>query len=200
MPRILVLYYSSFGHVETMAQPVARGPAEVDGTGVSVKRVREIVPEKTARGSGYQLDPDAPIAAPSELVDYDGVIFGTPARYGMMAAQMRSYLYPTGALWQNGSLIGKVGSVFASTATQHGGQEITILSFHTTLLHLGFVIAGLPYSAEGQTRLDQITGGSPFGATTTAAGDGSREPSGNELDLAAFQGRHVAGLTARLAG
>lgn len=200
MTKVLVLYYSSYGHVETMAGAIAEGAGSVDGTVVTVKRVPELVPEKVARESGIKLDQEAPIAEPAELVDYDAIIFGTPTRYGKMAAQMSNFLDQTGALWMNGSLIGKVGSVFASTATQHGGQETTIVGFHTTLLHHGMVVVGLPYSAQGQMRMDEITGGSPYGATTLAGGDGSRQPSANEIDLAKFQGRHVAEIAGKLAG
>lgn len=199
MTRVLVLYYSSYGHVETMAHAVAEGAKSVDGVEVTVKRVPELVPEDVARDAGMKLDQSAPIAKPEELADYDAVIFGTPTRFGNMAAQMRNFLDQTGSLWMNGSLVGKVGSVFASTATQHGGQETTITSFHTTLLHLGFVIVGLPYSAKGQMRMDEITGGTPYGATTLADGDGSRQPSENELELARFQGRHVADIAGKLA-
>jgi NAD(P)H dehydrogenase (quinone) len=200
MTKILVLYYSSYGHIETMADAIAEGARSVSGTEVTIKRVAEIVPEDVAKKSGFKLDQKAPIARPEELADYDAVIFGTPTRFGNMAAQMRNFLDQTGPLWAKGALIGKVGSVFASTATQHGGQESTILSFHTTLLHQGMVIVGLPYSATDQTRVDEITGGSPYGATTIAAGDGSRKPSANELGLARFQGRHVAGIAKKLAG
>lgn len=200
MTKILVLYYSSYGHVETMAGAIAEGAGSVDGTEVTVKRVPEIVPEKVARESGIKLDQEAPIAEPAELADYDAIIFGTPTRYGKMAAQMSNFLDQTGGLWMKGALIGKVGSVFASTATQHGGQETTIVGFHTTLLHQGMVIVGLPYSAQGQMRMDEITGGSPYGATTIAGGDGSRQPSENEIDLAKFQGRHVAEIAGKLAG
>ena len=200
MTKILVLYYSSYGHVETMAGAIAEGAGSVDGTVVTVKRVPEIVPEKVARESGIKLDQEAPIAEPAELADYDAIIFGTPTRYGKMAAQMSNFLDQTGGLWMKGALIGKVGSVFASTATQHGGQETTIVGFHTTLLHQGMVIVGLPYSAQGQMRMDEITGGSPYGATTIAGGDGSRQPSENEIDLAKFQGRHVAEIAGKLAG
>ncbi|HSN70511.1 MAG TPA: NAD(P)H:quinone oxidoreductase [Steroidobacteraceae bacterium] len=199
MTRLLVLYYSSYGHVERMAEAVAQGARQVDGTDVTVKRVAELVPEQRARDSGYKLDQAAPLARPEELADYDAVIFGTPTRYGMMAAQMRNFLDQTGALWTSGALVGKVASVFTSTATQHGGQESTILSFHTTLLHLGYVIVGLPYTAQGQMTLEEISGGTPYGASTIAAGDGSRQPSENELKLAEFQGRHVATLANRLA-
>ena len=199
MANILVLYYSSYGHIETMAGAVAAGAREVAGAQVTVKRVPEIVPEEIAKQSGIRLDQPAPVATPDELAGYDAIIFGTPTRFGMMAAQMRNFLDQTGGLWAKGALIGKVGSVFASTATQHGGQESTLLSFHTTLLHHGMVVVGLPYSAAGQTTLGEITGGSPYGATTISAGDGSRQPSENELALARFQGRHVATIAARLA-
>ena len=198
MTKVLVLYYSSYGHVETMARSVADGVREV-GAEATIKRVPELVPEEVARQTGIKLDQEALVASPGELADYDAIIFGTPTRFGNMAAQMRNFLDQTGKLWMNGSLIGKVGSVFVSTATQHGGQESTILSFHTTLLHHGMVVVGLPYSAAGQMRLDEITGGSPYGATTIAAGDGSRQPSENELELARFQGRHVAQIAAKLA-
>jgi NAD(P)H dehydrogenase (quinone) len=200
MSKILVLYYSSYGHIETMAGAITEGARAVAGTEVTVKRVPELVPEAVARKSGFKLDQKAPVARPEELADYDAVIFGTPTRFGNMAAQMRNFLDQTGALWAKGALIGKVGSVFASTATQHGGQEATILSFHATLLHQGMIVVGLPYSATGQTRIDEITGGSPYGATTIAGGDGSRKPSQNELELARFQGRHVAEITKKLVG
>ncbi|MDA0228998.1 MAG: NAD(P)H:quinone oxidoreductase [Proteobacteria bacterium] len=199
MSNILVLYYSGYGHVENMARAIAEGAASVDSVSVSVKRVAELVPDEQARAGGMKLDQEAPIAEPGELGDYDGIIFGTPTRFGNMAAQMRNFLDQTGALWAKGALIGKVGSVFTSTATQHGGQESTILSFHTTLLHHGMVIVGLPYSAAGQTRIDEVTGGSPYGASTIAGGDGARQPSENELSLARFQGRHVAEIAAKLA-
>jgi NAD(P)H dehydrogenase (quinone) len=200
MTKVLVLYYSSYGHIETMADAVAEGAAGIDGVTVDVKRVPELVPEDVARQSGLKLDQAAPVATVDELADYDAIVFGTPTRFGNMAAQMRNFLDRTGGLWAQGKLIGKVGSVFASTATQHGGQETTLTSFHTTLLHHGMVIVGLPYSAAEQTTLDEITGGSPYGATTIAAGDGSRQPSANELELARFQGRHVAAIASKLAG
>ena len=174
MAKVLVVYYSSYGHVERMARAVAEGARSVAGTDVTVKRVAELVPEEVARKSGMKIDQDAPVASPSELADYDAVIFGTPTRYGNMAAQMRNFLDQTGGLWVKGALVGKVGSVFASTATQHGGQETTITSFHSTLLHHGMIIVGLPYSFAGQTKMDEVTGGSPYGATTMAGGDGSR--------------------------
>ncbi len=198
MAKVLVVYYSSYGHIETMAQAVAEGARSVAGTEVTVKRVAELVPEDVARKSGMKIDQEAPIASPNELGDYDAVIFGTPTRYGNMAAQMRNFLDQTGGLWVKGALVGKVGSVFASTATQHGGQETTITSFHTTLLHHGMIIVGLPYSFPGQTKMDEVSGGTPYGATTLAGGDGSRQPSENELDGARFQGRHVAEIAGRL--
>ncbi|PVE22778.1 NAD(P)H:quinone oxidoreductase [Microvirga sp. KLBC 81] len=198
MAKILVVYYSSYGHIEQMAQAVADGARSVAGANVTIKRVAELVPEDIAREAGMKLDQEAPIASPNELGDYDAVIFGTPTRYGGMAAQMRNFLDQTGGLWVKGALVGKVGSVFASTATQHGGQETTITSFHTTLLHHGMVVVGLPYSFAGQTRMDEITGGAPYGATTIAGGDGSRRPSQNELEGARFQGRHVAEIAGRL--
>ena len=198
MTKVLVLYYSSYGHVETMAEAIAEGVGEVDGAEVTVKRVPELVPEEVARKSGMKLDQRAPIAEPSELADYDAIVFGTPTRFGNMASQMRNFLDQTGGLWMQGALIGKVGSVFASTSTQHGGQETTITSFHTTLLHQGMVIVGVPYSHKGLNEMDEISGGTPYGATTLA-GDGSRVPSANELDIARFQGRHVAEIAAKLA-
>ncbi len=200
MTKVLVLYYSTYGHIETMAEALAAGARSVPGTQVTVKRVPELMPEAVARQAGAKLDQAAPIAKPEELADYDAVIFGTPTRYGNMAAQMRNFLDQTGSLWATGALIGKVGSAFASSAVQHGGQESTLLSFHTTLLHLGMVVVGLPYSAQGQMRLDEITGGSPYGATTIAGGRGERQPSANELELARFQGKHVAEIAAALTG
>ncbi|HSN82549.1 MAG TPA: NAD(P)H:quinone oxidoreductase [Polyangiales bacterium] len=199
MTKVLILYYSSYGHVERMAEAVAEGAREVSGAEVTVKRVPELVPEEVAKKSGYKLDQPAPIAEPNELPDYDAIIFGTPTRFGNMCAQMRNFLDQTGGLWQNGKLIGKVGSVFTSTATQHGGQESTVLSFHTTLLHQGMVIVGLPYSAKEQMSLDEIMGGSPYGAATIAAPDGSRKPSEMELKLARYQGRHATEVAAKLA-
>lgn len=198
MTEVLVLYYSSYGHIEAMASAVAEGVREA-GAQATIKRVPELVPEEIARSSGIKLDQAAPIAKVAELPDYDAIIFGTPTRFGNMASQMRNFLDQTGGLWAKGALIGKVGSVFASTATQHGGQETTITSFHTTLLHHGMVIVGVPYSEARQTIMSEITGGSPYGATTIAAGDGSRVPSENELAIARFQGRHVAAIAAKLA-
>ncbi len=198
MTRILVLYYSSYGHLETMAQAVAEGVKSVPGTEVDIKRVPELVPDDIAKKSGIKLDQAAPIATVDELPNYDAIIFGAPTRFGMMAAQMRNFLDQTGGLWVKGALIGKIGSVFTASATQHGGQESTILSFHTTLLHQGMVIVGLPYSCKTQMRLDEITGGSPYGASTITGGDGSRQPSEGELSMARFQGEHVAKIAAKL--
>lgn len=199
MTKVLVLYYSGYGHVEQLAHAVSDGAARVDGTEVTVKRVPELVPEEIAKKSGMKLDQDAPVAEPSELADYDAIIFGTPTRFGNMASQMRNFLDQTGGLWAQGKLIGKVGSVFASTATQHGGQETTITSFHTTLLHQGMVIVGVPYSCENLNEMGEISGGTPYGATTLAGADGSRQPSENERAIARFQGEHVANIAAKLA-
>ena len=199
MTKVLVLYYSAYGHIETMARAVEEGANRVEGVEVTVKRVPELVPEEVAHKSGMKLDQDASVAAPGELADYDAIVFGTPTRFGNMASQMRNFLDQTGGLWMKGALIGKIGSVFTSTATQHGGQETTITSFHTTLLHHGMVIVGVPYSCAGLTNMDEITGGTPYGASTLAGGDGSRHPSENELDIARFQGEHVARLAAKLA-
>jgi NAD(P)H dehydrogenase (quinone) len=199
MAKVLVLYYSAYGHVERMAQAVAEGARSVSGTEVAVKRVPDLVSEDAARKAGMKVDQQAPIATVDELANYDAIIFGTPTRFGNMAAQMRNFLDQTGALWMKGALVGKVGSVFASTGTQHGGQETTITSFHSTLLHQGMIIVGLPYSFAGLLRMDEISGGTPYGATTLAKADGSRHPSENELEGARFQGRHVAEIAARLA-
>ncbi|WP_066532842.1 NAD(P)H:quinone oxidoreductase [Erythrobacter sp. CCH5-A1] len=199
MTKVLVLYYSSYGHIEAMAGAVAEGAASVAGTEVTVKRVPELVSDEVARGAGMKLDQSAPIATPDELADYDAIIFGTPTRFGNMAAQMRNFLDQTGGLWFQQKLIGKVGSVFVSTASQHGGQETTITSFHTTLLHHGMVIVGLPYSFAGNSEMGEISGGTPYGASTLAGNDGSRMPSENELAGARFQGAHVAQIAAKLA-
>ena len=198
MAKVLVLYYSSYGHIETMAQAVAEG-ARSGGAEVVIKRVPELVPEAVAKASHFKVDQAAPVATVDELPEYDAIIFGVPTRFGNMAAQMKNFLDQTGGLWFAGKLVGKVGSVFASTATQHGGQESTILSTHTVLLHQGMVIVGLPYTWAGQMKLDEITGGSPYGATTIAGSDGSRQPSANELEGARFQGKHVAEIAAKLA-
>ena len=188
MAKILVLYYSMYGHIETMAKAVAEGARSVEDTEVIVKRVPDLVPEDVARKAGAKLDQTAPIATVDELPEYDAIIFGTPTRFGNMCAQMRNFLDRTGKLWLNGSLIGKVGSVFTSTATQHGGQETTITSFHTTLLHHGMIIVGVPYSCQEIMNMSEITGGSPYGASTLAGVDGTRHPSENELKIARFQG------------
>jgi NAD(P)H dehydrogenase (quinone) len=197
MARVLVLYYSTYGQIETMTSAVAEGVRSAGAEAV-VKRVPELMPDEVARAAGAKIDQAAPIASPNELADYDAIIFGTPTRFGNMAAQMRNFLDQTGGLWANGALIGKVGSVFTSTATQHGGQESTILSFHTTLFHHGMVVVGLPYSFAGQMGVDEVMGGSPYGATTVVAGDGSRQPSKIELDGAHFQGKHVAEIAKKL--
>jgi len=199
MTKVLVLYYSSYGHIETMAQAVAEGAREAGAEAV-VKRVPETVPEEAARKAHFKLDQAAPIATPDELADYDAIIIGTPTRFGNMAGQMRNFLDQTGGLWMQGKLVGKVGSVFASSATQHGGNETTILTTIPTLLHQGMVVVGLPYAFQGQMGVDAVKGGSPYGATTIADGDGSRQPSTAELDGARFQGRHVATIAAKLKG
>ncbi|WP_301750492.1 NAD(P)H:quinone oxidoreductase [uncultured Erythrobacter sp.] len=199
MTKVLVLYYSSYGHIEAMAAAVAEGAASVPGTEVFVKRVPELVSDEVAKGAGIKLDQAAPLADPNELADYDAVIFGTPTRFGNMAAQMRNFLDQTGGLWFSKALVGKVGSVFVSTASQHGGQETTITSFHTTLLHHGMVIVGLPYTFEGNSEMGEISGGTPYGASTLAGNDGSRMPSANELAGARFQGAHVATIAGKLA-
>ena len=198
MTKVLVLYYSSYGHIETMAEAVAAGAREVEGTAVVVKRVPELVPEDVARSNNFKLDQAAPIATPAELADYDAILFGTPTRFGNMASQMRNFLDQTGGLWLQGKLIGKVGSVFTSTGTG-GGNETTITSFWHTLAHHGMVITGLPYSSAGLTDISAPRGGSPYGAGTIAGADGSRTPSQTELTLATDQGRHVAGIAKRLA-
>jgi NAD(P)H dehydrogenase (quinone) len=192
MADVLVLYYSMYGHIETMAKAVADGVRSVEGAEVTIKRVPELMPEDVARKSGAKLNQPAPIATVDELPDYDAIIFGTPTRFGNMCAQMRNFLDRTGRLWLKGGLIGKVGSVFTSTGTQHGGQETTITSFHSTLLHHGMIIVGVPYSCQEIMNMSEITGGSPYGASTLAGGDGSRQPSDNEIKIARFQGAHVA--------
>lgn len=198
MTKILVLYYSMYGHIETMAKAVAEGARSVEGTEITIKRVPELMPEEVARKVGAKLDQAAPIATVDELPSYDAIIFGTPTRFGNMCAQMRNFLDQTGRLWLSGSLIGKVGSVFTSTASQHGGQETTITSFHSTLLHQGMIIVGVPYSCQEILNMSEITGGSPYGASTLADSDGSRQPSENELKVARFQGIHVAKIARKL--
>lgn len=199
MTKVLVLYYSSYGHVETLAKAVEEGAASVAGVRCARKRVPELVPLDVAKASGMKTDQDAPIAQPAELADYDAIIFGTPTRFGNMASQMRNFLDQTGGLWMSRALVGKVGSVFTATASQHGGQETTITSFHTTLLHHGMVIVGLPYSWDGATIMSEVSGGTPYGASTITGADGSRMPSANELAGARFQGAHVARIASRLA-
>lgn len=198
MTKVLVLYYSAYGHIATMAAAVAEGARQA-GAAVSVKRVPELMDEAAAREARLRPD-DTPIASVGELGDYDAIIFGTPTRFGNMASQMKNFLDRCGGLWARNALIGRVGSAFTSSESQHGGQEHTLLSMHASLMHLGMVVVGLPYSFKGQTRMDEITGGSPYGATTLAVtGDGKyRQPSGNELDGARFQGRHVAEIAASL--
>ncbi len=198
MAKILVLYYSAYGHIETMAKAVAEG-ARAAGADVTIKRVPELVPEDVAKASYYKLDQEAPIATPAELADYDAIIVGAGTRFGTMASQMRNFWDQTGGLWAEGKLVGKLGSAFTSTATQHGGQESTILSFISTFLHHGMLVAGLPYAFQGQTGVDEVKGGSPYGASTITDGDGSRQPSAVELDGARFQGDYVARMAAKLA-
>lgn len=200
MAKILILYYSTYGHTEKMAQAAAEGARSVQGSEVTVKRVPELMPEDVARKAGAKLDQPAPIAQPLELADYDAIMIGTPTRYGRMPGQMANFLDQTGSLWLQGKLNGKPGAAFTSTATQHGGQETTLFSIITNMLHLGMVVVGLPYSAAGQMRLDEITGGSPYGATTIAGGKGERQPSENELELVRFQGRLLAEIAAKIAG
>ena len=201
--KILVLFYSTYGHIYRMAEAVAEGAREIPGADVIIKRVPETLSPDVLKAMGA-LDAQkayahVPIATVDDLAAADAVIFGTPTRFGNMTGQMRQFLDATGGLWLKGALVGKVGSVFASSATQHGGQESTILSFHTTLLHQGMVIVGLPYAFQGQMRIDEITGGSPYGASTIAGGKGERMPSENELAAARFQGRHVAEIAKKLA-
>ncbi|MFN0001433.1 MAG: NAD(P)H:quinone oxidoreductase [Pseudohongiellaceae bacterium] len=197
--KILVLYYSMYGHIETLAKAVAEGAGSIDGVEVSIKRVPDLVPEEVARKAGAKIEQAAPFATVDELANYDAIIFGTPTRFGNMCAQMRNFLDQTGGLWMNGSLNGKVGSVFTSTASQHGGHETTITSFHTTLLHHGMIIVGCPYSCQALMNMSEITGGSPYGAGTLTGGDGSRQPSENELTIARFQGSHVANVAKKQA-
>lgn len=197
MAKILVLYYSSYGHIETMAEAVAEG-ARSAGATVDIKRVPETVPLEIAQGAHFKLDQKAPVATIADLENYDAIILGTGTRFGRMSSQMAAFLDAAGGLWARGVLNGKVGSAFTSTASQHGGQETTLFSMITNLLHFGMVIVGLPYSFAGQMGVDEVKGGSPYGATTLADGDGSRQPSPVEIDAAKFQGRHVAEITAKL--
>jgi NAD(P)H dehydrogenase (quinone) len=201
--KVLVVYYSMYGHIHQMAEAIAEGAKGVNGAKVELRRVPETLPddvlEKMGALEAQKVFSNIQVATVDELASADAVIFGTPTRFGNMCGQMRQFLDATGQLWANGALVGKVGSVFASSNTQHGGQESTILSFHITLLHHGFVVVGLPYSFQGQMRVDEITGGSPYGASTIAGGDGSRMPTENELEAARFQGKHVAEVAAKLA-
>ncbi|MFO7737999.1 MAG: NAD(P)H:quinone oxidoreductase [Desulfatiglandaceae bacterium] len=200
--KALIVYYSAYGHVHKMAEAIAEGVREIDGAETVMRRVPETLPEDVLQKMGaleaQKSMSHVPICTVDELTSADAVIFGTPTRFGNMCGQMRQFLDATGQLWAKGALVGKVGSVFTSSATQHGGQESTILSFHITLLHHGFVVVGLPYAFQGQMRIDEITGGSPYGASTIAGGSGERMPSGNELDAARFQGKHVATIASRL--
>ncbi|MBY5357530.1 NAD(P)H:quinone oxidoreductase type IV [Rhizobium leguminosarum] len=198
MAKVLVLYYSAYGHIETMAYAVAEG-AKSAGADVTVKRVPELVPEDVAKASHYKVDQAAPIATVDELADYDAIIVGAGTRFGTVASQMRNFWDQTGGLWFAGKLVGKLGSVFTSSATQHGGQETTILGFIPTFLHQGMVVAGLPYAFQGQMGTEEVKGGSPYGASTITNGDGSRQPSEIELEGAKYQGAHVAKLAAKLA-
>lgn len=201
--RVKIVFYSMYGHIYHMAEAVAEGAREVPGAEVSLYQVAELVPPEALEKSGASAQrahfAHLPVIRPEELADADALIFGTPTRFGNMAAQMRNLLDQTGALWMSGALVGKVGSVFTSTASQHGGQETTITSFHSTLLHLGMVIVGVPYTEKRLLEMKEISGGTPYGASTLAGGDGSRQPSENELGIARFQGRHVAEIAQRLA-
>ena len=189
--KVLIVFYSAWGHIYSMAKAVAEGVAEVKGAKAELRRVPETLPETMQKQLGIINLPDVPVCGIDELASADAIIFGAPTRFGNMCGQMRTFLDATGPLWTKGALVGKAGSVFTASATQHGGQESTILSFHTTLLHQGMVIVGLPYAFEGQTRLDEVSGGSPYGASTIAGGKGERQPSANELAAAKFQGKHV---------
>jgi NAD(P)H dehydrogenase (quinone) len=198
MTKVLVLYYSSWGHVEQLANAVAEGAGGVAGVEVTVKRVPELVSPEVAASSHYKTEQAAPIATPGELADYDAIIIGTPTRFGNMAAQMKNFLDQTGPLWFTGALVGKVGGVFTATASQHGGQETTLLTAMTVLIHHGMLVAGLPYTFQAQMGLDEIHGGSPYGASTISGGDGSKQPKPVDLDGARFQGKHIAETAAAL--
>jgi NAD(P)H dehydrogenase (quinone) len=198
MTKVLVLYYSSWGHMEQMSYAAAEGAKEAGAT-VTVKRVPELVPDDVAKAAHYKLDQKAPIAKPDELADYDAIIFACGTRYGTMASQMRNFIDQTGALWMKGALVGKVGSAMTSSATQHGGQESTILGFIPTMLHHGMIVVGLPYAFQGQMGFEEVKGGSPYGASTITGGQGERQPSKIELDAARYQGKRVAEIAAKLA-
>ena len=201
--KTLVLFYSTYGHVWKMAEAIAEGAREVEGNDVIVKRVRETLPAELLDQIGATEAQKAfhhlPVATPEELADYDAIIFGSPTRYGSVTGQMQAFLDGTGGLWAKGALVGKAGGAFTSTATQHGGQESTIRALHTMMLHQGMVIVGLPYAWQGQMRIDEVTGGTPYGASTIAGGQGERQPSENELEGARFQGRHTAQIAQKLA-
>lgn len=197
MAKVLVLYYSAYGHIETMANAVADGAREA-GASVDIMRVPELVPEEVARASHYKMDQAAPIAKVADLENYDAIIVGTGTRFGRMSSQMANFLDQAGGLWAKGALNGKVGGAFTATATQHGGQEVTLFSILTNLMHFGLITVGLPYSFQGQMRMDEITGGSPYGATTLTDGDGSRQPSETELAGARYQGMHIAQIANKL--
>lgn len=199
MSKVLVLYYSTYGHMEMMAEAVAEG-ARSTGATVDIKRVPETVPEEAAKANHFKLDQKAPVAVVAELADYDAIIVGTPTRFGRISSQMAAFLDQAGGLWMRGALVGKVGGAFTSTGTQHGGQEVTLFSVITNLLHFGMVIVGLPYSYAGQMTVDEVTGGSPYGATTIASTTGQRQPSAIELDGARFQGELIARTANKLFG
>jgi NAD(P)H dehydrogenase (quinone) len=199
MAKVLVLYYSSYGHIETMAKAVAEGAREAGAT-VDIKRVPETAPDAVAKAAHFKLDQDAPVATVAELADYDAIVIGTGTRFGRMTSQMAAFLDQAGGLWARGALNGKVGGAFTSTATQHGGQETTLFSIITNLLHFGMVIVGLDYGHAGQMKIDEVTGGSPYGATTIAGSDGSRQPTENELVGARYQGRKIAETAIKLHG
>ena len=199
MSKVLVLYYSTYGHIETMAQAIAEG-ARSAGSSVDVKRVPETVPEEIAKSAHFKIDQAAPVATVNDLVDYDAIIVGCPTRFGRMPSQMASFLDQAGGLWARGALNGKVGGAFTSRATQHGGQEVTLFSVITNLMHFGMTIVGLPYSFQGQMALDEVVGGSPYGATTIAGGQGQRQPSAIELDGARYQGKLIAETASKLFG
>ena len=199
MAKVLVLYYSAYGHIEQMAEAVAAGAREAGAT-VDIKRVPDLVPEEVARSAHFKLDQKAPVATVAELAEYDAIVVGTGTRFGRMSSQMANFLDQAGGLWARGALNGKVGGAFTATATQHGGQEVTLFSIITNLMHFGLVIVGLDYGYAGQMTLDEITGGSPYGATTVTGGDGSRQPSAIELDGARYQGRKIAETAIKLHG
>jgi NAD(P)H dehydrogenase (quinone) len=199
MTKVLVLYYSAYGHIETMAKAVAEGARET-GAQVDIKRVPDLVPEEVAKAAHYKLDQEAPVASIQDLAEYDAIIVGVGTRFGRMASQMANFLDQAGGLWASGALNGKVGGAFTATATQHGGQETTLFSLITNLMHFGLVVVGMDYGYQAQMRLDEVTGGSPYGATTITGGDGSRQPSQTELDGARYQGRRIAEVAKKLHG